>query len=139
VASVAGIVDSYRRDLFRGKHKDTDTYKMAVYDSSAAMTPSSTLAYDPANEVVGAGYVAGGVPLTGFIAQLFGAIATLDFDNPVIDPCSITGRYILIYNDTLPGKDAVLIGDMGADITSVNGPWSPGFPAPGGATSLIQW
>lgn len=139
MASQAGICDTYRRDALRGKHLDTDSYKMAVYDSAASMDPSSTSAYTPANEVVGAGYVAGGVVLTGFIAQLFGAIATLDWDNPVIDPCSISGRYILIYNDTLPGKDAVLIGDLGQDITSVNGPWTPGFPAPGGATSLIQW
>lgn len=137
--STAGIVDTYRRDLFRGKHKDTDTYKMAVYTSAASLDPSSTIAYDPTNEVVGAGYVAGGVVLTGFIAQLFGAIATLDWDNPVLDPVSITGRYILIYNDTLVGKDAVFIGDCGQDITSVNGPWSPGFPAPGGSTSLMQW
>lgn len=137
--SVAGICDNYRRDVLRGKFLDTDTYKMAVYDAAAAMDPSSTVAYTPANEVAGAGYVAGGVALTGFIAQLFGAIATLDWDNPIIDPCSITGRYILIYDDSLPGKDAVLIGDLGADITSVNGPWTPGFPAPGAATSLIQW
>lgn len=137
--STPGACDTYRRDLFRGKHLDTDTYKMAVYTSAANMDPSSTTQYTALNEAAGAGYPPGGVPLTGFLAQLFGAIATLDWDNPVIDPCTLTGRYILIYNDSLPGKDAVYIGDLGGDISSVNGPWTPGFPVPGAATSLIQW
>lgn len=132
------ITDCYRRDVLRGKHLDTDTYKMAVYDADARLD-AKTLAYTTDHEVKGEGYPAGGVKLTGFIAQLFGGIATLDWDNPVIDPATITGRQIMIYNDSLPGKDAVYIGDLKRDISSTNGPWTPGFPPPGATTSLIQW
>lgn len=132
---------SYRRDVLKGFHHDTDTYKMAVYSAAAAIDADTT-AYDPTDEVSGAGYAAGGVALTGFDVQIRGAgpkVVTLDFDNPTMDPVSITGAKILIYNDTLPGKDAVAYGDLGGDITSVNGPWTPGFPAPGALTSMLQW
>lgn len=139
MAGQLSFCHTYRRDVLKGIHKDSDTYKMAVFDSAAALSAATTH-YDPANEVAGAGYPAGGVVLTGFVATIRGGnIATLDFDNPSIDPSSIAGRYILIYNDSLVGKDAVAVGDLGADITSVNGPWSPGFPAPGAGTSMLQW
>lgn len=135
------FVNSWRRDVIKGVHHDTDTYKMAIFTSAAALD-EDTAAYAPANEVVGTGYVAGGVALTGFNVAIRGAtpkVVTLDFDNPTLDPVSIVGRKVLIYNDTLPGKDAVAVGDLGADISSTNGPWTPGFPAPGATTSMLQW
>lgn len=123
----------------RGKHVETDVYKMAVYTAFASLHPDQTVAYTPANEAKGEGYPPGGIPLGKPLVQLYGRAACLDFENPVIDPCSLEGRYILIYNDSLPGKDAVYIGDLGKTVRSTNGPWSPGFPPPGAKTSLIQW
>jgi hypothetical protein len=138
----AGLTDNYRRDVLRGKFRDTDRYRMAIYTEQADLHPSHTMQYTPRGEVEGEGYPRGGPVLTGFMADLYGPIATLDFDNPTLDPSTISGRAILIYNDSLPGKDAVYIGDLGREITSVDGPWTPGFPPPekrGATTSLIQW
>lgn len=133
---------SYRRDVLKGRHSENDSYRMAIYTREARLD-AETEHYSSAHEVVGEGYKRGGLELTGFNAQIRGAgpakVVTLDFDNPTIDPSSITGQQILIYNDSLPSRDAVAVGDLGTDITSVNGPWSPGFPAPGFSTSMLQW
>ena len=139
MASVAGLVDTFRRDVLRGKHQEGDQWMMAVYTAYAALHPSTTFAYTPANEAKGEGYPPGGVPIGPAIAGLYGPVATLDWENPVIDPATLEGRYILIYNGSLPGKDAAYIGDLGKTVRSTNGPWTPGFPPPGGKTSLIQW
>ena len=137
--STPGLVDTYRRDVLRGKHREDDPYMMAVYTSRAELHPNRTRGYTPEHEARGDGYPAGGIQLEGFKADLYGPVATLDWENPVIEPCTLEGSAILIYNDSLPGKDAVYIGTFPEPISSTNGPWTPGFPPPGGKTSLIQW
>ena len=75
-----GLCDQFKADVFNGVHAPGNTYKAALYTSSAALDPTTT-AYSATNEVSGAGYSAGG-------ATLAGLSITLGTSTPVA--CSIT-------------------------------------------------
>lgn len=62
-----GLCDTYLLELLSGTHLSSNTYKIALYTSSADLGPETT-AYSATNEVSGAGYSAGGMALTGFTA-----------------------------------------------------------------------
>lgn len=96
----------------------TGTVKMALYTANANLGPA-TLVYAPANEVTGAGYVAGGKVLTGVTISKSGTTAFVDFDDVVWDPASFTARGALIYNESLGGL-AIAVLDFGADKTAQN-------------------
>ena len=94
----------------------TGTLKMALYTADADLG-AGTLVYSTANEVVGAGYTAGGNVLTNVTVLASGTTAYLDFDNVVWNPANFTARGALIYNTTL-GNLAVAVLDFGADKTT---------------------
>ena len=94
----------------------TGTLKMALYTANADLG-AGTLAYSAANEVVGAGYTAGGNVLTNVTVLASGTTAYLDFDNVVWNPANFTARGALIYNTSL-GNLAVAVLDFGADKTT---------------------
>ena len=94
----------------------TGTLKMALYTANADLG-ASTLTYSTANEVVGAGYTAGGNVLTGVTVLTSGTTAYLDFDNVVWNPANFTARGALIYNTSLSNL-AVAVLDFGADKTT---------------------
>ena len=94
----------------------TGTLKMALYTADADLG-AGTLVYSTANEVVGAGYTAGGNVLTNVTVLASGTTAYLDFDNVVWTPANFTARGALIYNTTL-GNLAVAVLDFGADKTT---------------------
>lgn len=107
----------YLTDLPRGLHLESHDYRLALYDASATLD-AATVAYSPAGEVVGAGYVAGGVLLSGFTVTLDGATAKLEWNDAVWNPSSISARGALLYNATLNRAIGVL--DFGATVTSTN-------------------
>ena len=94
----------------------TGTLKMALYTAQADLN-ADTLVYTTTNEVVGAGYTAGGNTLTGVTVQKSGTTAFLDFDNVVWNSANFTARGALIYNTSL-GNLAVAVLDFGADKTT---------------------
>ena len=59
MAITSAVCDSYTLELLSGTHTNTDTYKIALYTSAATLSAATT-AYSATNEVVGAGYTAGG-------------------------------------------------------------------------------
>lgn len=138
MAITTGLTNSFRRDALQGIHLASHVYKFALYTNVATLGPATT-GYSATNEVVGTGYSAGGIILTGYLVQIFSNIVCWDWDDPVWNPATITARGGLIYNDSLAGKDSVFVRDFGADYTSTNGPFTANFPVPGAATSLIQW
>lgn len=138
MAITSAVVNSFRRDAIQGIHRANHVYKMALYGRSASLGTTTT-GYTPTGEVTGAGYTAGGKILTGYMVRLFGNIAVLDWASPLWNPATIEADGFLIYNDSLPGKDAVMTYAFDQPYTSTNGPFSPIMPTPGALTSLIQW
>jgi hypothetical protein len=137
----SSITNSFRLEALQGIHLAAHTYNLALFLAAAALDTATTTYTGAASEVpAGGGYATGGIALTGAVYQLFGNVACLDFTDPVWNPSTIaTARGFLIYNATLAGKNSVMTYNFGADYTSTNGPFTADLPAPGAATSLIQW
>ena len=74
MAITQAITTSYKEEVLQGIHDAADTYKMALY-TSAATLGATTTAYTATNEVVGIGYTAGGVTLSGFNVTTSGTTA----------------------------------------------------------------
>ena len=120
------IATSYKSELLSGVHTSTDTYKIALYTSSATLGASTT-AYSTSNEVAGTGYTAGGNTLVGFTVSG----TSLDFTtDPVWSSATITARGALVYNASKSNK-AVAIYDFGSDIASTNGDFTVSINALG--------
>lgn len=128
------LCNSFRLELLQGVHDFTsDTFKCALYTSSASIGASTT-AYSTTNEVSGTGYTAGGATLTvasgypkvnasaeyGIAA---GRVALVDFNDTSWSGSNFSARYGLIYNSSKSNK-AVAVIDFGADV---------------GVNLVIQW
>lgn len=135
MAITSAICNSYKKEILEGVHLSTDTFKMALFTSSATLSASTT-AYSVTNEVSGTGYSAGGATLTGFTSGLSGSTAFLTFSDPSFSNSTITARGCMIYNSSRSNK-AVAVFDFGQDVSSVNGTFTVDFPG-SGAASLIR-
>jgi hypothetical protein len=135
MAITTAICNSYKQEILEGVHASTDTYKIALYTSSATLGASTT-AYSATNEVTGAGYDTGGKTLTGFVSGLSSGTAYITFDDPSWTSSTITARGCLIYNSSKSNK-AVACFDFGSDVISVSGTFTIDLPA-AGASALIR-
>ena len=86
MAITAATCTSFKQELFKGIHNfdqggSPDTYKLALYSSSAALGASTT-AYTTSGEVSGSNYTAGGATLTlkSGTPTTDGTTAVVDFD-----------------------------------------------------------
>lgn len=129
------LCNSYKREILEGVHQSTDTFKIALYTSSASLGASTTV-YSSTNEVSGNGYSAGGATLTGLSTGLTGSTAYLTFNDVTFPNSTITARGCLIYNSTKSNK-AVAVFDFGSEIVSINGSFTIDLPTVG-ASSLIR-
>ena len=137
MAITQAIPTSFKAEILQGIHDSADTYKMALYTSVATLGASTT-AYSATNEVVGTGYTAGGVTLSGFNVTTSGTTAILDFaTDPSWANATITARGALIYNSSKSNK-AVYVLDFGSDITSTNGTFAVTLPEPDATNGLIR-
>lgn len=138
MAITAAVCDSYKAELLAGIHLAADTYKIALYTSSATLNRDTT-AYSATNEVGESGdYAAGGQALTGFSVTEDTNVVILDFDDPEWTGATITARGALIYNSSRSNK-AVAVLDFGADVVSTAGTFHVTFPAAAAATGLIRF
>lgn len=136
MAITTTVCDSYTKEIMEGVHTSADTYKMALFTDTATLGAATTT-YSATNEVVGAGYTAGGATLTGFATSLDSGVAILDFDDPSWTNATITARGALIYNAS-KGNKAVAAYDFGANAASTNGTFTVQLPAPTAATGPIR-
>lgn len=133
----AALCNSFKQELLAmTPHAAGDTYKLALYTSTATLNKSTT-AYSATNEVSGAGYTAGGITLTGFAVSLDTDTAILDFADASLSNATITAAGGLIYNSTQANK-AVAVVSFGGDVTSTAGTFNIPMPAPAAATGLIR-
>lgn len=137
---------SFKKELMYGAHDFAaagDTFKMALYTSSATLDASTT-AYSATNEVSGTGYSAGGQDLTSVDPTTSGTTAFGDFDDETWSTATITARGALIYNST-PNttsialtNPSVVVLDFGSDKTSTAGDFTVVFPTADASTAIIR-
>lgn len=110
------LTTSFKVDLLNGvQNFSTDTFNIALYTAFANLGADTTV-YIAAGEVTGAGYVAGGIALTGTTVAVSDTTAYVDFATAIFS-AAVTARGALIYNVT-KGNKAVAVLDFGADKTS---------------------
>lgn len=115
----------------------TDALYIALYTAFSDIGPN-TLIYTTDNEVVGAGYTAGGQALTGVtIAASTDGVIYINFNNVVWNPASLTCRGALIYNATRANKSVAVL-DFGSDKTSTN-TFTITMPSNTATTALLRF
>lgn len=110
---------SFKAQLPQGVHDLlTDTIKLALYTSSATLDENTTV-YSVTNQVVGTGYSAGGVVLTGVTLNTASSVVYINFNNAVWNPASFTAAGGLIYNASKSNKSIAVLS-FGADKIATN-------------------
>ena len=109
-------------------------YMMALYTANADLN-AATLVYTTSNEVVGAGYTAGGNVLIIIPPDTSGTTAYISFDNSTWLASSFVTRGALIYNATTLAAVAVL--DFGSDKIAT-GTFTVTFPPATATTAVIR-
>lgn len=145
MAITTAMCTSFKKELLEGKHDfnatSGDTFKIALFTSSATLGASTT-DYSTTNEVVGAGYSAGGNTLTNVDPTTSGTTAFTDFADSTWSSATITANGALIYNSTTDGgtgtTNAVCALAFGGDKTSTNGDFVIQFPAADASNAIIR-
>lgn len=138
MAITTAMCSSFKEELLKGVHDfENDTFKIALYTSSATLDASTT-AYTATNEVSGTGYTAGGEVLDSPTVTLSGTTAFVDFADETWASSSITARGALIYNSTAAGNPAVAVFDFGADKTSTAGDFVVQFPTADASNAVVR-
>jgi uncharacterized protein (DUF1684 family) len=116
-----------------------DTFKIALYSSSATLDASTTV-YSTTNEITntaGTAYVAGGNTLTSPTTTATGTTAFVDFADSSWASASFTARGALIYNSTQADKSVVVL-DFGSDKTASAGTFTVVFPTNDSSNAIIR-
>jgi hypothetical protein len=139
---IQGLTNSFKSEMLKGVHDlETDVLKMALYTGSATLTPQTTV-YSLTDEVVAAGYTAGGVILTGVtittqtVPNTQPAVVYVDFADAVFS-AALTARGALIYNSSKSDKSVAVIS-FGADKTSTT-TFTVQMPANTASDALIRF
>jgi hypothetical protein len=133
----AGLTDSFKQQLLLGVHDfATDTFKIALYTSSAILN-SSTTVYTSTNEVSGTGYTATGLILTNVTVNLGQGIAYVSFTNPEWLGATFATRGALIYNVTKSNKSVGVL-NFGVDQTMLGQSFTIQLPTNDPETALIR-
>jgi len=140
---------SFKLQLMSGVHaisasasspvRAADTFKIALYTSSATLDASTTV-YSSTNETTntaGTAYVAGGNTLTSGTTSSSGTTAFADFADSSWTTASFTARGALIYNSTQADKSVVVL-DFGADKTASAGTFTIIFPTNDASSAIIR-
>ena len=108
---------SFKAEIYQAVHNLlTDTLKIALYNGNADLNAATTV-YSTTNEVVAAGYTAGGNTLTGVTLNVSDSTVYVNFANTSWT-AALTARCALIYNVS-KGNKSIAVIDFGADKTSV--------------------
>ena len=134
-----GLTTSFKQEILQGTQSlGTGDLKIALYTALADIGPNTT-AYTTSNEVVGTGYTAGGVLLTGLTitADTTTGTAYANFSNASWPGADFVARGALIYNATQDNRSIAVL-DFGSDklFTSANNTVT--MPANTATTALIR-
>lgn len=127
---VQGVCVSFLLELGQGIHAlSTDTLKMALFNSSASLSPTGTTAYSDTNEITGTGYSAGGRTLSGVTWSLIDNIACLDASDVEWSGATFIARAALVYNSSKSNR-AIGVIDFGAEKSALGNTFRVKFPPP---------
>lgn len=131
------LCTSFKQELLTGTHIfGTDTFKLALYVSTANLGANTT-SYTTSGEVAAGGaYSTGGVTLTANVS-VSGTTAIVDFNDVSWTSSTITARGALIYNNSKSDK-AVAVLDFGSDKSSSSGTFTIQFPDATASTAIIR-
>jgi len=116
----------------------SQVFKIALF-TSAATLGAATTAYSTSDEVVGAGYTAGGNTLVvSQVPTSTGTTAFLDFSDTTWTTATITARGALIYLANGGTNPAVAVLDFGSDKTSTAGNFTIQFPAADATNAILR-
>jgi hypothetical protein len=135
-----GLTNSFKQEMLQaGQNLATDTLKMALYTAFSDIGPLTTV-YTTTNEVVGTGYVAGGVAVTGATISTDVNTGTVyvDFADVAWPGASFTARGALIYNVTRSNKSVAVL-DFGSDKTFSAVSNTVTMPVNSATTALIRF
>ena len=136
MAVTQALCTSFKLELLSATHDfDNDTFKLALYTSSATLNADTT-AYTTAGETSGTGYTAGGEDLTVALTAISGTSAYVDFDDVSWSAATFTARGGLVYNSSKSDK-AVAVIDFGSDKAVSGGTLTVQFPNPATAVPVI--
>jgi len=141
MAISTAMCTSFKSELMSALH-DFDnpggnTFKIALYTSSATLGASTT-AYSATNEVAtGGGYTAGGNTLTSVSPTTSGTTAYVDFADTTWSNSTITANGALIYNAN-SSNAAVVVLAFGSDKSSSNGDFTIIFPTANATDAIIR-
>ncbi len=131
------LCTSFKSELLNKEHDmNTDTFKIALYTSSATLGATTTV-YSATNETSGTGYSAGGATLTGGAIATSSTTAYVDFTDPSWTSSSFTANGALIYN-TSNSNTAVCVLAFGGDFTVTTGTFTIVFPTADASNALIR-
>ena len=137
MAITTAMCTSFKKECLEAEHDFTaDTFKVALYTSSATLGASTT-AYSTTNEVSGTGYTAGGETLTTVAPTSSGTTAYVDFNDVSWTSSTITARGMLIYNSSKSNK-AVAVYDFGSDQTSSSSTFNITMPTAAAGTAIVR-
>lgn len=109
----AGLIDLINDDI-----------KAALMTDSYAPNKDDNVWADiSSNEASGTGYTAGGQSLTNqaWTEDDTNDLADFDADNPLWTNCTITARWLVLYDNTMAGKDLICCYDFGENKPSSGG------------------
>ena len=146
----SAVCSSFKQELLQGKHdfdangSGGDTYKLALFTSSATLNATTT-DYSSTNEMAntsGSAYTAGGKALTNTGVGLTGTTAFTDFSDLSFTSASFTANGCLIYNTQTNGgsntTDAVCVVAFGGDKTVSSGTFTIQFPANDSSSAILR-
>lgn len=139
MAIAQSMVTSFKVEILNGVHNfSSQTFKIALYTSSATLDANTT-AYTASGEVAsGGGYTTGGEDLSVTTTPTSsGTTAYIDFADVTWSAATITARGALIYNSNAANA-AVAVLDFGSDKTSTSGDFTIQFPAATASTAIIR-
>ena len=133
MAIIQAFCTSFKQQLLEGVHDfratGGDIFKVALYTEYANLN-STTTAYTSTNEIVIAGYTAGGITLTNISPSQYNLAGVASFQS-VTWTGQIAARGALIYNTTPAHtytNPACLVLDFGVTRYASNGTFTLNFP-----------
>jgi hypothetical protein len=133
MAIVQAFCTSFKKQLLEGVHDfratGGDIFKVALYTEYANLDATTT-AYTTTNEIVIAGYTAGGIALTNITPSQYNLAGVASFQS-VTWTGPISARGALIYNTTPTHtytNPACLVLDFGVTRYAANGTFTLNFP-----------
>lgn len=136
---ITGLCHTYKQEILMGVHNILHEYNIALYYNDANLSPDIKSYLETNNELYeGNGYIKGGKRLIGPKTLLIKNVAILSFENIKWEYSSFSAYGALIYNNTLPNKNAVATIDFGGEFTCINGEFEIIFPNPYKERSFIE-